>query len=367
MTIYLPMKVLLISCVLLPEPVVSAQTSSQIAKELYGRGNHVRVISPFPNRPAGKLYSGYLRKLFTHEHTEDGFNILRCFSFFSPHSNTISRFLENLSFGITSGFAVLTGPRPDVVYANTWPIFAQGILWFICHSRGIPLVLSIQDIYPESLIAQGRLRHSSWIFRALRLIDKFLAHHSDAIIVISEQFRQFYIRDRGLPPEKVSVIPNWIEDIPQMANSSKNNIRRQHDIPENAFLVVYGGNIGFAAGIDSVIQAFEHLVDRENIYLLIAGDGPMLENCCVLASAGTNRRIVFHHPWLADETSNVLSAADLLILPTQGKQSLVSLPSKLISYMLAGRPILALAQPESELAEIIQGSNSGWVDRKSVV
>ena len=101
----------------------------------------------------------------------------------------------------------------DIVYANTWPLFAQGILWMVCRLRGIPLVLSIQDIYPESLLAQNHLGHNgSWIFKGLRWIDTFITHHCHAVIVISEQFRQFYIWDRGLAPERVFTIPNWIEE-----------------------------------------------------------------------------------------------------------------------------------------------------------
>ncbi len=352
----------ILSCVFPPEPIVSAQTSAQIAQELAQGGHAVRVITTFPSRPAGRRYAGYRRLPFMQERAEAGYAILRCFSFFSPHSNMMSRFLENISLGISSGLAVLFLERSDIIYANTWPIFAQGILWLMCRLRGIPFVLSVQDIYPESLIVQSRLRHpTSWIFKTLRFIDTFLARHSDAIIVISEQFRQFYIRDRGLPAEKVHMIPNWIDETQLVIDPATNDIRRRHGVLADAFLVVYGGNIGPAAGVENVIQAFECLIDRENIYLLIAGDGPMLERCRALARAGANRRIVFHNPWLADETSKVLCAADLLILPTQGEQSLVSVPSKLISYMLAGRPVLSLAQSESELAKIIQGSNSGWV------
>jgi glycosyltransferase involved in cell wall biosynthesis len=72
-------------------------------------------------------------------------------------------------------------------------------------------------------------------------------------------------------------------------------------------------------------------------------------------------RTVFSGPFAAQETLPILSAADVLILPTQGDQSLVSMPSKLISYMLAARPVLAVARAESDLANIIRESGCGWV------
>jgi glycosyltransferase involved in cell wall biosynthesis len=94
---------------------------------------------------------------------------------------------------------------------------------------------------------------------------------------------------------------------------------------------------------------------------MIAGDGSMAEHCRWLASKGSNPRIVFHQPWKLSETTKVLQAADLLILPTQGEQSMVSVPSKLISYMFSARPVLALAQQDSEIANTILDSDSGWV------
>lgn len=356
------MKVLLISCVFPPEPVVSAQTSLQIARELSTRGNHVRVICPFPNRPAGRVYPGYFRKLFCQDPCEAGFNVLRCFSSFSTHSTMISRSLENISFGITSGIALLTCSAPDVIYVNTWPILAQVIIGLICQIRRIPLVLSVQDVYPESLLAQNRIRRKSkWIYKFLRMIDTRITRNCAALIVISEQFKRLYLRDRNLSSEKVHVVPNWIDEKESVLDRPSSSIRTQYGIPQDAFLVVYGGNIGKAAGMDRVVQAFADMLEYKEIYLLIAGDGSNFDSCKELAQSSRNDRILFHRPWLADETSRILSAADLCILPTQGEQSRVSVPSKLLSYMLASRPVLALALRDSDVARIITDSACGWV------
>ena len=274
------MRTTIMSCVFSPEPVISAGTSFQIARELSIRGNHVRVISPFPSRPAGKLYPGYLRKLFAQDHAEEGFDVLRCFSSFSPRSTVVSRFLENLSFGITSGFALLTSSAPDVVYANTWPILAQGIISLICRMRMIPIVLSVQDIYPESLLAQNRIHNKhSWIYRFLRMIDTLITKNCTALIVISDQFRDLYLRDRKLTLDKVQVVPNWIDENELIVDPPNNPIREQYKIPDDAFLVVYGGNIGKAANVDSMIRSFADLPDHEEIYLLIAGDGSEFDHC----------------------------------------------------------------------------------------
>ena len=113
--------------------------------------------------------------------------------------------------------------------------------------------------------------------------------------------------------------------------------------------------------MDTVIRAFQYLTTCSNIYLLVAGSGSKLSDWRELAGEMGNPRILFHTPWLDSETSSVLDAASLFILPTQNNQSLVSVPSKLIAYMLAGRPILCSAGEKSDIANIIDEAACGWV------
>lgn len=320
------------------------------------------VITAFPNRPAGRLFDGYKRRPWTRDNSFTDYRVLRLFSIFSSESGVSSRFLENLSFGIASGLAVLFGKKPDVVYGNTWPIFSQAILAFICKMRRIPLVLSIQDVYPETLAVQGRGGNLYALLHAiLRWLDRKTAGSCAGLVVISEQFRQIYLQDRGIPLHKVHLVPNWMDEKKVQTGAQENNIRRLHGIPEEAFLVVYAGNVGFAAGVETVIRAFQNVGSESPLHLLIAGEGSMLEACRRMAGKLGDHRVAFHHPWPVEETSSVLSAADLFVLPTQGSQSLVSVPSKLISYMLASRPVLATAAPGSEVAHVISESGSGWV------
>lgn len=355
------MHFLVVSCVFPPEPIVSAQTSAQIADELVTRGHNVTVITAFPNRPAGKIYSGYTRRLFHRERSANGYSIIRCGSLLSSESHMLSRFGENVSFGLMSGLAALTMARPDVIYANTWPIFAAGILAMVARWRRVPLVISVQDVYPESLIAQGRLPASSRLTSLLRRIDRAIVHSSQQVIVISERFAQIYLDDRQVPAQQIHVVPNWIDERQIVPDVGGSEIRAEAGISDSAFLLVYGGNIGAAAKVEGIIEALGYLSGKGRPYLLIAGAGPNLPACRSLATTIAPDRVSFYTPWPAEKTSPVYAAADVLVLPTQGEQSLVSAPSKLIGYMLSARPIIAQAVSGSDLATIIQEACCGWV------
>lgn len=356
------MRCLVVSPVFPPEPVVSSQTSAQVAEAMADHGHEVTVLTAFPSRPAGKLYPGYSRKPYQRQTERNGIEVVRCFSLISAESRMLSRFLENVSFGLTSGWIALTMRRPDVLYANTWPIFATGLLVLVARLRRIPLVMSVQDVYPESLVSQKRLRPDSPLVHLLRRIDTRIARSCHDVIVISESFATVYGEQRGVPREKLHLVPNWVDgrSVTPDADAGR-RYRSERNLPADAFVAVYGGNVGVAAGVETVVEAFRSLGDLPQVRLIIAGGGSNLPACRELAEQVGGQRVVFHTPYLLEENSMVLGAADVLVLPTRGNQSMASVPSKLLAYMLAAKPIIAVALPRSDLADTIERSGCGWV------
>jgi glycosyltransferase involved in cell wall biosynthesis len=356
------MRISIVSCVFPPEPVVSGRTSLDIAQGLLERGHKVTVITSFPSKPSGKLYPGFSRRLFAGEQAQEGFELVRCFSTMSPKSRLLSRFLENITFGLTSSMAILFMRRSDVIYANTWPIFASGLLFIMAKIRRIPMVISVQDVYPESLVSQGRSfakkLFTGWLLRW----DGVMARGCRKVIVISKRFADLYFAERRVPKENICIVPNWGDDcLLNVGEERLKRFRASKSISIDARVFVYGGNIGVAAGVETLVQAIKHLNTAERFHLLIAGEGSQLDLCKVLARELSDGLVTFHTPWRADETELVLGLAEVLLLPTRGRQSHASVPSKLISYWLAGKPVIAMAWPQSDLADLVENSSGGWL------
>ena len=355
------MKILIVSAVFPPETTVTALTSFQIADELFRRGHQVTVLAPFPSRPDGELFKGYRRSLYRTENM--GFSVIRCFSFLSRKSTIGSRLLENVGFAITSSVRVLFAPRPDIIYMNSWVIVGSGLASAAAWLRGIPVAMSIQDAYPESLSQQKGIAPQSLLFRILRGLDSRIAHSARALIVISDRFRETYRLDRGVPADRIHVLQNW-DDASSVNVDARGAyaLRQKYGVTDHAIFAVYLGNIGAAAGIETVIEAFEFLWNDENICMLIAGAGSRLQACQQLVEKKRLQdRVFFYTSRSKKETGTILGAADVLLLPTQGEQSLVAVPSKLISYMLSGRPVLAMVLGNSETAKLITAAKAGWV------
>jgi glycosyltransferase involved in cell wall biosynthesis len=345
--------------------VISGRNSADRAAALAGRGHRVRVLAPYPSRPLGRPYPGYPRRLFWNEPSPEGYSITRCLAATSPRGSLLSRLAENLSFGLLSAWLLLwMRPKPQAVFANTWPLVAQALLCRVARLRRIPLVLGIQDLYPESLAVQGRLRPASWLFRRLQALDRWNAASSRALVVIAHSFEQVYRQQRRIPASKIQSIPIWIDDQRLLAELAalppgENPIRRRLGILPEAFLIVYAGNIGAAAGLEAVLEALQG--EELPAQLLIAGQGPRLEACRRLAGELPPGRVHFLSPWAKEDTAAVLASAEVFLLPTYGEQAFASLPSKLAAYQLAARPVLAVASQGTDLAGAIDASGCGWL------
>jgi glycosyltransferase involved in cell wall biosynthesis len=200
-----------------------------------------------------------------------------------------------------------------------------------------------------------RRRGARGVAGALRAIDRWIARRARAVIVLSEGFAALYRDDRGVPEARVHVVPNWLApDSIRAVDPSP--IRARFGVGDDDVLLVYGGTIGSSA--EQLIEAFATIADPR-VHLLLAGDGAAAPAC--ERRARELDRVHVLRPWKEEDTSAVLSAADIFVLPTSGQQSVTSVPSKLIAYLLAARPVIAAVEARSDVARVLHEAEAGWV------
>ena len=354
------MQIFIVSCVFPPEPITSASTSADLADEMVKRGHRVVVFAPFPNRPSGYLVNGYVRKWKQIEH-KNGYKIVYSWHTLSRKSNYYSRAAENISFGLTSTWQMMGEGTPDVAYINTWPLFSQNLNSFFLKKVEIPIVGSVQDIYPEVLVGNdpGRL---NVFYRTIRRANMKYLHQCAKVITISSGMRDVLTEDRGLPAERVRRIPNWT-DTSKFASSQPRNgcFRQEFAIRPEVFLALFAGGLTRAAGVELYVKVAELLSSRNDIALLLVGDGSMREKLLkrIASLKLTNIRVVY--PLHSDQVPEVQAAADVLLLSLSGEMSESALPSKLIHYMLSKRPIVASVNPGNAAARIITEADAGFL------
>jgi colanic acid biosynthesis glycosyl transferase WcaI len=354
------MHALLVCPVYPPEPATSATTTQDLAEGLLHSGHTVTVITAFPNRPQGRIYAGYSRRFRQVEYPSPSLTVVRMFSTFAPAPTFLGRSMENLTFGLSTLLAP-SFHRADVVYGNTWPLMASALLTAYCRLHKVPLVLNVQDIYPESAIGLGILSGEGKIVQWLRLLDAWIGRQTTYLVTLSQEFANFYREARKIPPEKIKIVSNWMDGEKIRPSPRVGRFRKSYGISPETFVVMYAGNVGAVAGVQNLIRTAALLKDEFRPTFVIAGDGSARPECETLARELGAENVKFVYPLPRSEVSDVQAAADLLVLPTQPAGALTSVPSKLISYMLSGRPVLAAVSPHSDTAHILKDAQAGIV------
>ncbi len=338
---------LIVSAVFAPEPIVSAMLSKQLAEALAER-HDVTVVRPFPSRPYGfDLGSQVLE--------EYPYQLITLESYKYPKSNFFGRLRESYSFGeATAAFISDNHGEIDVIYVNTWPLLAQFLTIWSAKKYNLPVILHVQDIYPESLVSKlGLIGH--FVSCLLGPLDSWVLRNSVKVIAISDKMKNFLVSSRKLKKSSVEVLNNWQDETKFLqlnAEEGSSNSSR-------SFTFMYLGNIGPVAGCDILIDAFASL-NEDNCKLIIAGSGSMKSNLMEKMTMLNLQNIEFL-PVPDGGVPQTQAMADVLLLPIKKGAASSSIPSKLPAYMFSAKPIIASVDYDSDTAEVIINANCGWI------
>jgi glycosyltransferase involved in cell wall biosynthesis len=351
----------IISAVYPPEPQVSARMSYDLARYLASQGYYVTVLCPKPSRPLSADYSQYMNTNKAVETCENGVKIVRLPSFVAPKARLLLRMWESFSFGyMVIKYLATVQKRPDVLYVNSWPMFAQALIARFSKIKGIPMVLQIMDTYPEALTSKLPAFLRSVIHLPLMRLDTWIARASVKVVVISENMRRTYTESRKLPVKSVVTIPTWQDEAVFENPLPRSECCSRYRIPLHSFTFLFLGNIGPVAGVDLLIHAFAE-AKIPDAQLLIVGDGSAKSDCVKLVKQFKLSHVYF----ISDpESANVpilQSMAHVCMLPMKRGAGMSSIPSKLPSYLFSAKPVIATVDRNSDTARFVREAECGWV------
>lgn len=339
-------KVLFALSVFPPEPIVSANLMADLAKEL-SKLYKVTVLRPHPSRPKGF-------KMPEYDSSSLPYKVIEMKTYTHPESSLLGRFRESVSMGhIYARYIRAHHNEIDFIVNDAWHLFGYNKVAHAAVKYGIPYIVPVQDIYPESLASKlPDVKLLKWIvMQALGPLDEYTLTHSAMIHTISDKMRDILSETRGIQKNHFVIVRNWQDERPFLNCTEK----REDNAP---FTFMYLGNVGPLAGIDVLIKAFEK-ADLDNARLVIAGSGSAKEHLQEVAK-GCKSQIEF---W--DVPGGMVPAtqskADVMCLPVKKGFAMSSIPSKLPAYLFSAKPVLASVDAESDTARCINDSNAGWV------
>ena len=336
-------KILIISAVFPPEQVTSAYLNYDLAKAL-AKDYKVTVLRPKSTRPIGAT--------FQDNWSDPDFETVLIESYTHPESELIGRFKEALDFSKKS-VEYLTKHKDEIdfVYNDGWQLFGLYIIAKACVKYNIPYVVPIQDIYPECLLTKSHIPGfaKKLINGILLPIDKYYQKHAYRVRTISDEMADYLSRTRKIDRNKYLVVNNWQNDDDFM----------NHPIAKESDKIAfeYVGSINVHANVDLMIKAFAE-ANIPNSELRIYGGGNQKENCQQLVKDLGLTNVSFGFV-SRNEIPAVQSNASVLILALPTGNGNLCLPSKLTSYLLSGRPVLASVDQDSSTKRILEGEGCG--------
>jgi glycosyltransferase involved in cell wall biosynthesis len=247
---------------------------------------------------------------------------------------------------------VLVVTNPPVL-----PFIAAAVSWL----KGARLLLLVHDVYPDALIAAGVVRRGTRIDGLLQWISRRLYRFALWVIVLGRDMKQLVERRMQVEPERVILIPNWADADVILPRSRDQNALLAELGLDKKFVVQYAGNMGYTHGLDCLVRAMDELKDEVDVHFMFVGSGTKKRWLEVAAEqlGLTNLTVLGSRP--RSDQGNFLNACDIAIISFAPGMAGVSVPSRMYNVLAAGKPIIAVADPWSELGLVVSEEAVGWV------
>ncbi len=326
------MKVAILTQYFDPEPITRLNS---LVKHLVAAGHTVQVLTALPNWPDGKYYAGYRRALVCEERRL-GARVVRSYVWPYRGSTTWKRFANYGSFMLSALWGARQLEPFDLLYVYHPPLTISLPAHLI--ARRAPVIYDVQDIWPEAGLAANAIR-PGFLYRVMTAWARWAYSQAARITVIAPDFVEVLVK-QGAAREKICVVSNWADDSLYFPRSP-DGVRARWGVPDDAFVVMYAGNLGSTHGVGVILQAAQHLSDRSDIHLVLAGTGAEYEKMVRLKQELGLHNVTFLGYVQPANMPALLAAADLMVIHLrQSDSGAVSLPSRMLAYMACGRPML---------------------------
>lgn len=317
---------------------------NEVAKSLARQGNRVDVLTGKPNYPDGVIYSGYVASGCTVEQWNE-ISVFRVPLFPRGKKSKIGLGLNYLSFifsCLVLGTLSLRHVRPDVIFVYaTSPLLQALPALFLGWIKRCPVVVNVQDLWPESLEATGYI-NSRWFIRLVEIAVQYIYRHADLVLVSSRPFEDSIRRFK--PKGKVRYFPNSVES--DFCNPDS-GVKVDLMCLDGGFSVVFAGNIGSAQAVHVIVEAANFLKSKPMIRLILLGSGSELEWLEEQRKIHQLDNLYLPGRFPVEAMPCLLSKASVLLVTLADRPIFhATVPNKIQAYMAVGRPIIVCANGE---------------------
>ena len=353
------MKILIYGLNFAPEMTGIGRFTGDMAAWLAARGHSVRAVSAPPYYPAWKVSPGYSKWWWRRE-VVNGVRVVRSPLYVPSRATGLRRVLHLASFALSSAApAKWSGMfwRPDVVFVVEPTAFVApaglAAAWF----GGALSWLHIQDFEFDAAFDLHFLPKA--IAGPVQAGERWVLRRFDTVSTISPRMAD-RLAGKGVAAERIVEFPNWVDTQRIRPDADGASFRAEIGIAPDAIVALYSGNIGEKQGIDQIASAVQAVVAARRdgdppVRFVIAGAGAgrdVIENA--MRTHGLNDQLLKLMPLQPEaKLPALLAMADIHLLPQKAEAADLVMPSKLGGMLSSGRPVVASADPGTQIAQMV--------------
>ncbi len=340
-----------------PEPT---PTPSALACELQRREHSVKVLTGYPNYPAGRLYDGY-RMRWREDALVAGIPVRRV-ALYPNHGPSKAGILTNYgSFAISAScFGASWFKDVEALWVYNSPPTVGLPTWLIKSRYRPRVVMHLMDLWPESLQASGYGGSMlSWAAVA-RGVDRWLAMTYDVVdsIACTSRTQMTLLADRGVPRGKLSYIPIWADESVFRPIQSDGALAATLGVT-GKFVLLYAGAIGEPQGLDFLTDVCASLSNEPRFHCLIAGSGQAEPRLRRLAEQRDAKNISFLGRRPLKEMAQLMALGDIHLVSLRSDPlAEIAMPGKVSATLAAGKPMIVAAAGDA--ARVVAEAGAGW-------
>lgn len=319
--------------------------------EIFQRcGYHVDVLS---SQPSYKSHD--IRKKEKYESiVSDQYKVYRL-PVFRSKFNQLNKLLNFFWFPVAVFFWLVVGKKYDVVTVSTAPpVVLAFVVAIVCKIKGLKLIYHCMDIHPEIGRISGEFKNK-YIFKLFQWMDDFTCRTAYKIVVLSSEMRASLLKRSGIFANKITVINNYELSSNDFENLIPASLLKKQGVSR----VIFAGNIGRYQNLDSFVYALlEHGIP-EKFELVFVGEGAALSGLKKIAQPlGDTVKFIPHQP--VSITKKLIEDANMAIVSLAANVINYAYPSKTMTYLAQGIPLLISVEKDSGLSEFVIRNKIGF-------
>jgi glycosyltransferase involved in cell wall biosynthesis len=341
------MRILILTQYFPPEVGAPQNRLFELATRLQKNGMDITVLTAMPNYPQMEVYKNYKGKFFFNEQIAN-LDVYRSWIYVSKNRSIVSRLLNYFSFVFSSLFyGLFIKKKFDYVFCESPPLFLGISAFILTKFKRSKLIFNVSDLWPESAEKLGIIENKFFLKISTKL-EEFL-YKKSSFISGQTQGIVSNIKNR-FPKKSVYWLPNGVDLNYYRFDStySKNDFLKDFNLCDTDKIFLYAGIIGYAQGLEVIIEAANLLKDRRDIKFVLLGSGPEKQKLVELKTNYSLENVIFIDAVDKSKMPTIISSITAAIIPLK-KLDLFkgAIPSKIFENLAMKKPILLGVEGEA--------------------